>query len=77
MHYFFLLAAAKKCPLFPGPVNKAELKTELQEVLRSVKQRYRNKMKKSAIQNVEESDVDVESVNSSEADIDSEYKTDD
>ncbi|XP_067209573.1 uncharacterized protein [Linepithema humile] len=70
-------AAAKKCPLFPGPVNKAELKTELQEVLRSVKQRYRNKIKKNAVQNVQESDEDIgESVNSSEADVDSEYETD-
>lgn len=44
---YFLSDAAQKCPLFSGPSTKAEFKNELQEVLRSSKQRFRNKSKKA------------------------------
>lgn len=44
---FFLPEAAKKCPYFHGPQDRTIFKEEILEVLRAVKQRYRNKRKKS------------------------------
>lgn len=41
----FVLASAKKCPFFKGPSNVAEYKTEMREVMRISKQRYRNATK--------------------------------
>ncbi|XP_043476106.1 uncharacterized protein LOC122507454 isoform X3 [Leptopilina heterotoma] len=40
-----LFSSAKKCPFFKGPSNVAEYKTEMREVMRISKQRYRNATK--------------------------------
>ncbi|XP_067204485.1 uncharacterized protein [Linepithema humile] len=40
-----LYMAAQKCPFFSGPDNKTVFKADVQEVLRSVKQRFRKKIK--------------------------------
>ena len=42
-----LLAAATDCPWFPGPRDKNEFKSEMKEVLRTTKQRFRYSAKKS------------------------------
>lgn len=39
--------AAKDCPFFHGPENKAEFKTDMVDVMRATRQRYRNRTKKS------------------------------
>ena len=42
----FISAAAQKCPYFPGPTDKTQFKTEILEVLRTTKQRFRKSSKK-------------------------------
>lgn len=50
--------AAKNCPLLEGSGTKSQFKTEMQEVLRATKQRFRNKMKKTPQSDIDDDDDD-------------------
>lgn len=70
--------AAQKCLFFSGPDNKTVFKADVQEVLRSVKQRFRKKIKneekKREKQEHESDKSDYDASNYSS--VETEYETD-
>ncbi|EZA48471.1 hypothetical protein DMN91_004158 [Ooceraea biroi] len=55
-----LYLAAKKCPFFDGPNTISQFKIEMQEVLRSTKQRFRNSLTKMSKSDRDTDGDDVE-----------------
>ena len=62
MSYLTFLEAAGKCPLFSGPENKEVFKQVMLEVLKSTKQRVRNRQKTTTVSTSKEKSEETENI---------------